>query len=107
MSGLELPKITSGRPFASVAKAGGDHEPAFGSPNPSNTHFWEQSAAPLGSTALIAQTCPPSLPLSAVSPAYTTSPVPSGSTTSGDAETVPPVLKRQICWPVRASNAYR
>src|SRR5436190_14503279 len=64
-SGLEPPNTTSLRPFLSVAKAGGDHEPASvwlpgGLPNLLYVHFRLQSVAPLGSTALMANSAPPS-----------------------------------------------
>ena len=64
-SGLEPPNTTRWRPFLSVPKAGGDHEPASvalpgGEPKPVNCHFREQSGAALGSTALSANSAPPS-----------------------------------------------
>src|SRR5437763_15821795 len=61
-SGLEPPNTTSGLPFLSVAKAGGDQDPAIELLKPVNFHFCEQFVAPFGSTALIANSAPPSSP---------------------------------------------
>jgi len=59
-SGLEPPNTIRWRPLTSVPNAGGDQEPACELLKPVNCHFRLQSAAELGSTALIANSSPPS-----------------------------------------------
>jgi len=96
-------------------RRGGDQLPAFGCVarrgcrNPSKRHRRLQLAAGFGSTALMAQKWPPSSsPVTPLSPKKTTLPVPSGSTTTGEAFDHP-AGGRSCRWgaPVVASRAWR
>src|SRR3954465_3851524 len=76
-SGSELPTTMSGRPFLSVANAGGAQMPASGcepagAPNDPYVQRVAQSVAAFGSTAFTAHRWPPSAaPSGPTSPKYT------------------------------------